>query len=56
MEHGLLVCADTAIIRTSARQELLYPRSKIALAAKAFRLQAIDMARFTYSKYAAMVL
>lgn len=44
---GLLVCADTSIIRTPSRQELLYPRSKIALAAKVFQLQAIDMARLT---------
>lgn len=37
------VCADTSIIRTATREELLYPRSKLALAAKAFGLQAIDM-------------
>ncbi|KAA1479023.1 beta subunit of citrate lyase [Dentipellis sp. KUC8613] len=36
-------CADTSIIRTTSRQELLYARSKIAAAAKAFRLEAIDM-------------
>ena len=39
----LLDCADTSVIRTSSRQELLYPRSKIAVVAKAFGLEAIDM-------------
>ncbi|KAF8584692.1 citrate lyase beta subunit [Ramaria rubella] len=41
-------CADTSIIRTQSRQELLYPRSKIVLAAKAFQLQAIDMVCVNY--------
>ncbi|KAF8513747.1 Pyruvate/Phosphoenolpyruvate kinase-like domain-containing protein [Gautieria morchelliformis] len=41
-------CADTSIIRTSSREELLYPRSKIALATKAFQLQAIDMVCVNY--------
>ncbi|GJJ15673.1 hypothetical protein Clacol_009951 [Clathrus columnatus] len=41
-------CADTSIIRTSSREELLYPRSKLALAAKAFDLQAIDMVCINY--------
>lgn len=36
-------CADSSVIRTSSRQELLYPRSKIAVIAKAFGLGAIDM-------------
>jgi len=36
-------CADTSIIRTHSRQELLYTRSKIAVASKAFGLEAIDM-------------
>ena len=38
-----LDCADSSVIRTSSRQELLYPRSKIAVVAKAFGLGAIDM-------------
>ncbi|KAI0050360.1 citrate lyase beta subunit [Auriscalpium vulgare] len=41
-------CADTAIIRTTSRQELLYTRSKIAIAAKAFGLDAIDMVCVNY--------
>ncbi|TFY69086.1 hypothetical protein EVG20_g3310 [Dentipellis fragilis] len=41
-------CADTSIIRTTSRQELLYTRSKIAAAAKAFRLEAIDLARYFF--------
>ena len=36
-------CADTRIIRTPSRQELLYTRSKIVAAARAFGLDAIDM-------------
>jgi len=36
-------CADTRIIRTPFHQELLYTRSKIVAAAKAFGLDAIDM-------------
>ncbi|KAI0260196.1 citrate lyase beta subunit [Gloeopeniophorella convolvens] len=36
-------CADTSVIRTASRQELLYARSKIAITAKAFGLDAIDM-------------
>ncbi|KAL0066191.1 hypothetical protein AAF712_006816 [Marasmius tenuissimus] len=36
-------CADTSIVRTRSRQELLYTRSQIAIAAKAFGLEAIDM-------------
>ena len=31
------------IIRTKARQELLYTRSQIAITARAFGLQSIDM-------------
>jgi citrate lyase subunit beta-like protein len=42
---GFLVCANTSVIRTPSRQELLYPRSKIAVTAKAFSLEAIDMVR-----------
>jgi hypothetical protein len=37
-------CADTSIIRTPSRQELLYTRSQIVVAAKTFGLDAIDMA------------
>lgn len=36
-------CADTGVIRTTSRQELLYTRSYIAVTAKAFKLKAIDM-------------
>ncbi|KAJ7601103.1 Pyruvate/Phosphoenolpyruvate kinase-like domain-containing protein [Mycena floridula] len=36
-------CANTSIIRSSLREELLYIRSQIVLAAKAFELEAIDM-------------
>jgi len=36
-------CADTSIIRTSSRRELLFTRSQIAIAAKAFGLDSIDM-------------
>jgi citrate lyase subunit beta-like protein len=36
-------CADTSIIRTPSRQELLYTRSQIVVAAKTFGLNAIDM-------------
>lgn len=38
-------CADTSIIRTPQRTELLYTRSQIAVTAKAFQLDAIDMVR-----------
>ncbi|KAF9266650.1 beta subunit of citrate lyase [Marasmius fiardii PR-910] len=41
-------CADTCIIRTRSRQELLYTRSQIAIAAKAFGLEAIDMVCIHY--------
>ncbi|KAJ3862349.1 citrate lyase beta subunit [Lentinula novae-zelandiae] len=41
-------CADTSIIRTRSRQELLYTRSQIAIAAKAFGLEAIDMVCIHY--------
>ncbi|KAF9060896.1 Pyruvate/Phosphoenolpyruvate kinase-like domain-containing protein [Rhodocollybia butyracea] len=36
-------CADTSILRTRTRRELLYTRSRIAIAAKAFGLESIDM-------------
>ncbi|CEL57393.1 citrate lyase subunit beta-like protein [Rhizoctonia solani AG-1 IB] len=41
-------CADTRIIRTQTRQELLYPRSQMATAAKAFGVQCIDMVCVNY--------
>ncbi|KAJ7601102.1 citrate lyase beta subunit [Mycena floridula] len=41
-------CADTSIIRSSSREELLYTRSQIVLAAKAFKLEAIDMVCVNY--------
>ncbi|KAI5122460.1 hypothetical protein M0805_008771 [Coniferiporia weirii] len=41
-------CADTSIIRTLSRSELLYTRSRIALAAKAHGLEAIDMVCVNY--------
>ncbi|EIN12833.1 citrate lyase beta subunit [Punctularia strigosozonata HHB-11173 SS5] len=37
-------CADTSIVRTRSRSELLYARSRMVIAAKAFGLEAIDMA------------
>jgi len=42
-------CADTSVIRTPSRQELLYPRSKISITAKAFGLEAIDMVCVNYN-------
>jgi len=41
-------CADTSIIRTPSRRELLYTRSQIVIAAKAFGLEAIDMVCVNY--------
>lgn len=41
-------CADTSIIRTPSRRELLYTRSHIVIAAKAFGLDAIDMVCIQY--------
>ncbi|CAA7261424.1 unnamed protein product [Cyclocybe aegerita] len=41
-------CADTSIIRTSSRRELLFTRSQIVIAAKAFGLDAIDMVCINY--------
>ncbi|PIL22589.1 hypothetical protein GSI_15278 [Ganoderma sinense ZZ0214-1] len=41
-------CADTGIIRTTTRQELLYTRSHIVVTAKAFGLGAIDMVCVNY--------
>lgn len=36
-------CADTSVVRTTSREELLFVRSQIAITAKAFGLEAIDM-------------
>ncbi|TRM64025.1 Pyruvate/Phosphoenolpyruvate kinase-like domain-containing protein [Schizophyllum amplum] len=44
----LTVCADTGIIRTQSRRELLYARSRIVMAAKAHGLEAIDMVCVNY--------
>jgi len=41
-------CADTSIIRTETRKELLYTRSQIVVAAKAFGVDAIDMVCINY--------
>lgn len=40
---AVLDCADTSIIRTSSRRELLYTRSQVSITARAFKLEAIDM-------------
>jgi len=42
-------CADTRIIRTPSRQELLYTRSKIVAAARAFGLDTIDMVSCSFT-------
>ncbi|KXN88156.1 Citrate lyase subunit beta-like protein, mitochondrial [Leucoagaricus sp. SymC.cos] len=41
-------CADTGILRGPTRRELLYTRSQIVIAAKAFGLEAIDMVCVQY--------
>ncbi|EKM49597.1 uncharacterized protein PHACADRAFT_214142 [Phanerochaete carnosa HHB-10118-sp] len=41
-------CADTKIIRTKTRQELLYTRSQISITARAFGLESIDMVCVDY--------
>ncbi|KAJ6509006.1 citrate lyase beta subunit [Mycena sanguinolenta] len=41
-------CADTSILRSPSRHELLYTRSSIVIAAKAFGLEAIDMVCVNY--------
>ncbi|KIK80992.1 hypothetical protein PAXRUDRAFT_157166 [Paxillus rubicundulus Ve08.2h10] len=43
-----LDCADTSVVRTTSRQELLFVRSQIVIAAKAFGLEAIDMVCVNY--------
>ncbi|KAJ7069953.1 citrate lyase beta subunit [Mycena amicta] len=45
-------CADTSILRSSSRRELLYTRSSIVIAAKAFALDAIDMVCVNYKDLA----
>jgi citrate lyase subunit beta-like protein len=44
-----IVCADTGIVRTRSRLELLHARSQLALAARAFGLHAIDMVCVDYT-------
>ncbi|KAG1861800.1 Pyruvate/Phosphoenolpyruvate kinase-like domain-containing protein [Suillus subalutaceus] len=44
----LVYCADTSVVRTPSRLELLYVRSQIAIAAKAFGLDSIDMVCVNY--------
>lgn len=41
-------CADTSVIRTASRQELLFVRSQIVVTAKASGLDAIDMVCINY--------
>ncbi|KAI6166796.1 citrate lyase beta subunit [Pisolithus thermaeus] len=41
-------CADTSVVRTTSRQELLFVRSQIVIAAKASGLEAIDMVCIDY--------
>ncbi|KAF9236507.1 Pyruvate/Phosphoenolpyruvate kinase-like domain-containing protein [Melanogaster broomeanus] len=41
-------CADTSVVRTTSRQELLFVRSQVVIAAKAFGLEAIDMVCVNY--------
>ncbi|KIM66771.1 hypothetical protein SCLCIDRAFT_109412 [Scleroderma citrinum Foug A] len=41
-------CADTSVMRSPSRQELLYVRSQIVIAAKASGLDAIDMVCVNY--------
>ncbi|KAH0832182.1 hypothetical protein J3R83DRAFT_13099, partial [Lanmaoa asiatica] len=38
-------CADTSVVRTTSKQELLHVRSQIVIMAKAFELEATDMVR-----------
>jgi len=45
-------CVDTSIIRSPSRRELLYTRSQIVIAAKAFGLDAIDMVCVNYKDLA----
>lgn len=41
-------CADTSVVRTTSRQELLFVRSQIVIAVKASGLEAIDMVCIDY--------
>lgn len=45
---SLLDCADVGIIRTPSRMEMLFARSQIVTAAKAYGLQAIDLVSLTH--------
>ncbi|KAK1924602.1 Pyruvate/Phosphoenolpyruvate kinase-like domain-containing protein [Papiliotrema laurentii] len=47
-------CADVGIIRTPNRIEMLYPRSQLVTAAKAYGLQAIDLVCVNYKDEAAL--
>ncbi len=38
-------CADTGLIRTSTRSEMMYARQAVVTAACAYGLQAIDMVK-----------
>ncbi|KAF8914928.1 Pyruvate/Phosphoenolpyruvate kinase-like domain-containing protein [Mucidula mucida] len=44
-------CADTSIIRSRSRTELLFARSQIVNAAKAHRMEAIDMVCVNYKDH-----
>ncbi|OAX34553.1 Phosphoenolpyruvate/pyruvate domain-containing protein, partial [Rhizopogon vinicolor AM-OR11-026] len=44
-------CADTSVIRTPSRLELLYVRPQITIAAKAFGLDAIDVVCVNYKDF-----
>ncbi|KAF8133992.1 citrate lyase beta subunit [Boletus edulis] len=41
-------CADTSVVRTTSKRELLFVRSQIVITAKAFGLEAIDMVCVNY--------
>ncbi|KAJ7505495.1 Pyruvate/Phosphoenolpyruvate kinase-like domain-containing protein [Mycena galericulata] len=47
-------CADTSILRSASRLELLYTRSQIVIVAKAFGLEAIDMVCVNYKDFASL--
>jgi citrate lyase subunit beta-like protein len=47
-------CADLEAIRTTEAKELLYARSQIVIAAKAYGLQAIDMVHIQYKDLAGL--
>jgi len=41
-------CADTSVVRTTSKRELLFVRSQVVITAKAFGLEAIDMVCVNY--------